>query len=132
MSRVTSLTIIALSQTANAMPVAVHNNMNVLPSPSPSPGPTAAAPAVGCHDDPTYEDDFMTCADWAGAESCRNSGNPFIDEARLIRSCPESCHDITPVCPGTSTAAHVLDHRHKNSEHQVLLPSKKQPIASAA
>ena len=51
---------------------------------------------VGCTDDDTYKD-VWSCAEWAGYP-CQNQHFTAERSAELVRSCPVSCNDVTPVC----------------------------------
>lgn len=60
----------------------------------------AVAPETGCKDDASYSDNGWDCRDWS-SEPCRVGYAPVSTPtriARLVRSCPESCPDVTPIC----------------------------------
>lgn len=65
------------------------------PFPSPSPSPSTSS----CRDDPSYRD-LYSCRDWQGY-ACRSGGYGVTGQRRieqLVRACPVSCADVTPVC----------------------------------
>ena len=71
------------------------------PVPRPPPPPSPPPPIViGCNDDPTYVARGETCISWLGYD-CRAAtswGYSADQAALLVRSCPQSCRDVTPIC----------------------------------
>lgn len=80
------------------------------PSPSP-PSSSSGEPETGCKDN-VYYFDTWSCTAWRGyAAGCRTGYPPVNTAARLtelVKNCPESCQDVTPICGASPPPAAVL------------------------
>ena len=74
--------------------------------PSPAPPPPANPPTAPCKDNPTYEEEGLTCEDWVGKECQEVSTQEKADGSlpatfdlnKLLAACPDGCLDGQPNC----------------------------------